>query len=762
MARRSANPLRGLSRAWFPLALIGLVLLALPGMILLALNLVGLESSVNGWLKERFSLTYHIPVPMFASLAILLVPFLIVLLYFLKLKRKPLQVPSTFLWRKSIEDLHVNSLFQWLRENVLLLLQLLIVLCLIYGVLSFQVHGKENEGRRYILIIDNSASMSATDVSPSRLEQAKEEALAQIDLHNVDDAGMVIVFNSSAEILRSYTNDKAELKGAVSGIAQTMRPSRVEDALTLADSLANPRPSTENPTTLPPNEAEEKNKESYAEAQGIPTEVHLFSDGRFHDVADFALGNLNLQYHAIGQPGAASVDNVALVTLNALRDEKDPRKLSVLARVANYRDKAVQVKVDLEIIINGEGGNFRDSTEPKGAFAIAPRTITDDPTEPGGKRDLPGEASAYFEINDFDEDTSVVLHAQLRDANGKAWHDQLQADNEAWLVVGIVRKARVLIVGNPNNKPLRDFFDQPATQRVANVTYLLPGEIKDDKLYRQPAREGAYDLVIFDRCRPEKEEEMPLANTFFFDAVPPPMIKTDKRIENPRVRGWMKEHPLMQYLPGLQEIRASEAFPFDLKEAPPRTPRLLEGEHDNAMMFELSRQTFSDVVLTFAIIDDNDNWITNWPQQISFPLFLRNLLYVRGNVSDAAGEPTLQPGMTRILRPDAAVSKVEVIDPAGHSHTIQRAGRGEFVFGKTDLLGVYSAEWEGGKRLFAVNLLDSDESNIEPRAEVTIGAVQVKSGVVQSQPRDLWKWMALAALLLVLLEWIIYNRRIFV
>ncbi|HEY1861237.1 MAG TPA: hypothetical protein VGG61_12820, partial [Gemmataceae bacterium] len=174
------------------------------------------------------------------------------------------------------------------------------------------------------------------------------------------------------------------------------------------------------------------------------------------------------------------------------------------------------------------------------------------------------------------------------------------------------------------------------------------------------------------------------------------------------------------------------------------------------------RQTFSDVVLTFAIIDDNDNWISNWPQQISFPLFLRNLLYVRGNVSDAAGEPTLQPGMTRILRPDAAVSKLEVIDPAGHTQTLHRAGRGEFVYGKTDLLGVYTAEWDGGKRLFAVNLLDTEESNIEPRADITVGAVKVASGEVQSQPRDLWKWMALAALALVLLEWYIYNRRIFI
>jgi hypothetical protein len=130
----------------------------------------------------------------------------------------------------------------------------------------------------------------------------------------------------------------------------------------------------------------------------------------------------------------------------------------------------------------------------------------------------------------------------------------------------------------------------------------------------------------------------------------------------------MREHPLMQYLPGLQDIRVSDGFAIDFKDLPPRTPRLLEGERDNALMFALSRQTFADVVLTFAIIDDNDNWITNWPQQISFPLLLRNLLYVLGNVSDAAGEPTLQPGMTKI-RPTANKSSSA---PAGASLSTAR------------------------------------------------------------------------------------------
>src|SRR6516165_5965437 len=160
-----------LARYWFALALAALALVAIPGLILSAMHLLGMDGSANRWLEDNYQLTYHLPIPGWAALVLLLVPLAIIALYFLKLKRKPLSVPSTFLWRKSIEDLHVNSLLQWLRQNVLLLLQLLTLLALIYAVMAFQFHGKSSEGQHYIVMLDNSASMSATDVTPSRLHE---------------------------------------------------------------------------------------------------------------------------------------------------------------------------------------------------------------------------------------------------------------------------------------------------------------------------------------------------------------------------------------------------------------------------------------------------------------------------------------------------------------------------------------------------------------------------------------------------------------
>jgi len=770
MATRSNNPLGFLGRYWFPIALVALFLLALPGMALFVTTLVGQESSVNRWLQDNWNLTYGIKVPWYAALILLLLPFLILLLYFLKLKRKPLQVPSTFLWRKSIEDLHVNSLLQWLRQNVLLLLQLLIVIVLIYGVMDFRFHGRTGNGKHYILMIDNSASMSATDVAPSRLEWAKQEALKEIDAAGDDDFGIVIEFNSEATTLQSKTNDRELLRTAVRGIKPTERPTSIMDALRLAASQANLIRSTENEASRPEGELPGLERR-YDEATGTPTEAHLYSDGRFPDVDDFKLGNLQMTYHPAGQPGAADVRNVGIVNCNARRDENDATRIAVFVGINNYCPFDVTTRVELEVTVNGQSELHPDQTRTIPARAYRRETSPD--SETPVVVDAPGEERVVFQLKDLDESADVLLRVriiQMKDDKGQPVNDVFPLDDEARLVVGVVRKARVLIVGKPS-EALKAFFDADATRAVAKADYMAPADLDTEK-YRQPALNGGYDLVIFDRCGPATEKDMPRANTFFIGFPPPPWklpegdakegVKTEK-LMNPHIKGWDQRNAIMRYLRALDRIGIAEGF--KMKDLPPRTPRLIESGNDTALLLTLGRQSFTDLVLTFPIFNAEDKWNTDWPARFtSFPIFLTNMLYVLGSVGDAASEENTLPGRPKVLRPDISVDKIQVIPPGGKPVPLTRGTRPDFTFNDTERVGIYQVAWDGAvQRRFAVNLLDSEESNLQPREEFKIGTDEVKAaGPTPGQPMELWKWVVLAALVLLVLEWYIYNRRVYI
>ncbi len=101
----------------------------------------------------------------------------LVALYFLKLKRTVRTVPSTMLWKRSVEDLQVNAPFQRLRGSLLLLLQLLVLIAgaIALGQPMFQTAERHEDN--IIILIDQSASMDVLESSGrTRLETAQEQA----------------------------------------------------------------------------------------------------------------------------------------------------------------------------------------------------------------------------------------------------------------------------------------------------------------------------------------------------------------------------------------------------------------------------------------------------------------------------------------------------------------------------------------------------------------------------------------------------------
>ncbi len=749
-------------RTLFPAAVALLVLFAAPGVGLFAADVLGYGTDANAWLEGRLGVSHRLAVSLPAAGVLFAVPPLLVLLYFLRLRRTPVAVSSTFLWHKSIEDLHVNRLMQWLRRNVLLLLQLLAVFLLLYAVLGPRLHGSNAEaGRYYVLLLDNSASMSATDVSPSRLEWAKAEALKEIDAATDADRGMVIVFNRTAENRQGYTTDRALLRAAVEGIKPTNTGTRIDEALGLAASLANPARSTENEVSRPDGVDPAKDR-TYVAAEGLAADLHLYSDGVFPPVPGFALEHLRLQYHTppVPVPEDGTSDNLAVVRLDAVRgwfptpdgppvadrDRDDPAKLTVTASVRNYRNAAASPAVRLDVL--------------DAAGRVVNSYVQAAPLKPKAEQPATGQ-DVLFRLADAAATGDVTYRVRL-----ETHRDALALDDTAWLVPGVARKARVLVIGPPNDV-LRKFLDMPNTAKIADVTRYGPEALADKGKYLDPARDGLFDLVIFDRCGPATEDEMPRANTLFVGSPPPPFKPAgagppgDKLVSqpvaNPAITGWSDAHPATRGLRGLYEVEIAEAF--RIPELPPKTGRLIESDNNLTLLAALPRGPFTDLVLAFPVVTDDGRWNTLWPLRPSFVLFLRNVVRSLGGVRDALADDPLRPGDVKPLRPTGSPT-VTVTTPDGRTETLDRGPRADVQFTGTDALGVYAAAWGTERTQFAVNLFDPEESDLCPRPAVTLGNQTVAAGEPTKEPRDLWKWAVALGLAALLAEWWVYNRRV--
>src|SRR3982751_4201057 len=101
--------------------------------------------------------------PATAALAAAVVVPALLILYFLKLRRREMEVPTTLLWKKAIQDLQVNAPFQKLRKNLLLLLQMLLLLLLLLALARPITNFSPGAGKMTVVLIDRSASMSTRD-----------------------------------------------------------------------------------------------------------------------------------------------------------------------------------------------------------------------------------------------------------------------------------------------------------------------------------------------------------------------------------------------------------------------------------------------------------------------------------------------------------------------------------------------------------------------------------------------------------------------
>ena len=117
---------------------------------------------------------------------------LTVVLYILRLRRRPVAVPFAPLWHSVLGDRDASRLFSRLRRWISLLLQLVLLALLAFALGDPRPTGSLGNGRNVVLLIDASASMQATDEKPTRLEAAKAKARELVQGLGGSDRALVV------------------------------------------------------------------------------------------------------------------------------------------------------------------------------------------------------------------------------------------------------------------------------------------------------------------------------------------------------------------------------------------------------------------------------------------------------------------------------------------------------------------------------------------------------------------------------------------
>jgi len=685
---------------------------------------------------------------------LLTIPPAILGLYFLKLKRHESVVPSTMLWKRAIEDLHVNSLWQKLRQNLLLYLQLLFVGLLILACIRPGWSGMNRVGERRIYIIDHSASMQASDSKPSRLDVAREKAMKLIQDAASNDSAMVIATSDRASVEQGFTNNRSLLEKAVERIEPTAQLTDVSEAFRVAAGLANPgRMSFEDNVDI-------------QVADAVPATVYFLSDGAVGELDESEFGQLKIEYVPIGQPDTpnAGILSFAIQRSETQEAQTNPGSISAFARMIQHGSQAIECTASLY---------WNDALVDAQKVQLQPEQ----------------ETGIQFELEGIESGT---LKLQLDHP------DALPLDNVAYAAIRPDRQVSILLVTAGNTALETALRTQRITQ-IAKVQ-IEPISYLSSQDYQTNASESKYDLILYDSCSPEK---MPAASTLFLGSVPPADIqptvplgnsatlttntpsnapeKTDSPTsaiepeENPKwtfgelsgpviVLDVNRSHPISQYLEmasvGIVEARTVR---------PPSSGAVLMIADSGPLFAIAPRGPYQDAVLGFDIVRPSAEGFeinSDWGIKRSFPVFVLSAVEnLAGGITEASAA-SVQPGLPVQLILSNRFEKYQIVDPKGKTETIQRSGDGRFLYTKTDQLGVYEVRAEGLEEpveRFCVNLFSNRESDLQVGLELKTGAesIAATSNTIRAR-QETWRWLLFLAIGFLMFEWMVFNRRIFV
>jgi len=638
---------------------------------------------------------------------------LLLLLYFLKLKRREQFVSSTFLWKRAVQDLQVNAPFQRIRRNILLLLQLLMLLAILLALAAPILSMTGGPAQRYVLLIDRSASMSATDVeskNQTRLDSGKDQARLFVrslrdksffSLSPTGDQVMVIAFDAQAKVMCNYTSDKPQMLAAIDAITQGHGQSSLSQAVTVARAFAQ----------SPGIELNNRSAEQQAQ-------LMLFSDGRIADADQIIVSEDEMVFHCIGK----SRNNVAVTAMQAKRLYENPDQVNIFATVANYTDEAIAT--DIQLSLDGDVRTVRTVTVP-------PRN-----TEGGSDVNQPGKVAVSFSLLHPDAAVLEVRHLH---------RDDLPCDDAAWAVLAPPKKLSALLVTTGNIILESSLRASP----LASLEICSPDQF-DAMDHDAMAVEQLFDVIILDKHSPAK---LPRCRYLVFGRAPGNIdVSVSEQLKNQIIVDWQTRHSVLKYV-NLTNLYAGKCYKMIL----PRDAEVLAEFNETAAIAVVRRNESVFLLAGFDILE------TNWPFEPSFVLFCCNAVTYLGTELGRDQQANLRVGQPIVVEALPSETVGTVYGPDSLSYQTKANPAGTMRFPQIDRIGLYRLDITNqAEKFFAVNLLDIHESNIEPAEKIVLAGqpVEAQQRKLARANLPLWPFLVAIALLLACLEWLVYNAKV--
>jgi hypothetical protein len=611
--------------------------------------------------------------------------------------------------------------------SIVLLLQLLALLLLCAAIARPALNDLPPASGRVILLLDASASMRATDAANGavRFAEAKERAAEFVRSIDLGDAGeaerteaMVILFAHEPRVLANFTTDRAELLGAIARAEPTDQPGDLESALQLVDAFAQPA--------------------SAGDGERPPM-LALFSDGGLSDVgASYTVAASEVRFVRVGPAPDETRSNIGVSALSVRRDDAEPAKVRIFARLVNASGEPVSIAPVLEV---------------DGQARRAERV-----TIPGATDAGPGEAALALESSV--PDRAIIT---LRVPSGGA----LASDDSASLVIDPPGGVAITLVAPAGEIPgraapdvfLREAIDALEPRVVRSMTLAQHDEaIRSGD--RAPGSLLASDLIVYDRVAPTTL--LPIPTLSFGAGVPIEGLRVsaaDETAEPTRFLSWRRTDPLLRSV-SLGETLVARPMRMTLPElgagGVTRVEPLAFGER-GPLIASVTVGGVPHAVVAFELAQ------STWPLDVGFAVFMANAVETlapraamvagRSFTTREAMLVTPAPGAERVVAEGPTTLEARVPESAPSSGTVS--------LGVPAFVGVYSVRGViAGDSVAPVNLTDATESAIRTSDTLPIATRAGAAATAgEAAPREVWHWFVLAAVGFLAMEWLLFAWR---